>query len=108
MDENSEAHDSARETEEQFRILVQGVTDYAIFMLSPTGVVTSWNVGAERIKGYRRSEIVGEHFSRFYTDEDKAAGLPAKILATARRQKAGLNAKDGECARTAAASGRTS
>ncbi|MGF6549420.1 PAS domain S-box-containing protein [Paraburkholderia youngii] len=78
MDENAEAHDSARETEEQFRILVQGVTDYAIFMLSPTGVVTSWNVGAERIKGYRRSEIVGEHFSRFYTDEDKAGWFAGK------------------------------
>ncbi|WP_250487039.1 ATP-binding protein [Caballeronia sp. GaOx3] len=83
MAEESGANDSAREAEEQFRILVQGVTDYAIFMLSPTGVVTTWNVGAERIKGYRRSEIVGEHFSRFYTAEDKAAGLPAKILATA-------------------------
>ncbi len=70
-------HDGRGETEELFRILVQGVTDHAIFMLSPAGVVTSWNIGAERIKGYTQSEIVGEHFSRFYTDEDKAAGVPA-------------------------------
>jgi PAS domain S-box-containing protein len=77
---------TAHQTEEQFRILVQGVTDYAIFMLSPSGIVTSWNIGAERIKGYRDSEIVGQHFSRFYTDEDRAAGAPALILATAARE----------------------
>ena len=86
MSQMDNRQDATRETEEQFRILVQGVTDYAIFMLSPAGVVTSWNVGAERIKGYRQSEIVGEHFSRFYTDEDKAAGAPALILATAARE----------------------
>jgi len=86
MEEKIGSNDSARETEEQFRVLVQGVTDYAIFMLSPSGLVTSWNVGAERIKGYQRQEIVGEHFSRFYTDEDKAAGLPAQILAAAARE----------------------
>ncbi|MGT2477197.1 ATP-binding protein [Paraburkholderia terrae] len=78
-------------TEQQFRILVQGVTDYAIFMLSPTGIVTSWNLGAQRIKGYSEAEIIGQHFSRFYTDEDRAAGLPAQILATA--------AKDGRAER---------
>jgi len=83
MDQIPNPHGDAAETEELFRILVQGVTDYAIFMLSPAGVVTSWNVGAERIKGYTQPEIVGEHFSRFYTDEDKVAGLPAMILASA-------------------------
>ncbi|WP_186127614.1 PAS domain-containing sensor histidine kinase [Burkholderia gladioli] len=71
---------------EQFRFLVQGVTDYAIFTLSPSGVVTSWNIGAERIKGYAREEIVGCHFSRFYTEEDRAAGIPDGILATATRE----------------------
>jgi PAS domain S-box-containing protein len=86
MSQSDDRQDVTRETEEQFRILVQGVTDYAIFMLSPAGVVTSWNVGAERIKGYRQSEIIGEHFSRFYTDEDKAAGAPAQILAIAARE----------------------
>jgi len=64
------------ETEEQFRLLVQGVTDYAIFMLSPTGIVTSWNPGAERIKGYSNAEILGQHFLRFYTGENRAAGAP--------------------------------
>ncbi|CAH2925202.1 MAG: Sensory box histidine kinase/response regulator [uncultured Paraburkholderia sp.] len=86
MSQLDNRQEATRETEEQFRSLVQGVTDYAIFMLSPAGVVTSWNVGAERIKGYRQSEILGEHFSRFYTDEDKAAGAPALILATAARE----------------------
>jgi PAS domain S-box-containing protein len=83
MDHIEKTGDGTGDTEELFRILVQGVTDYAIFMLSPAGVVTSWNIGAERIKGYSQAEIVGEHFSRFYTDEDKAAGLPAQILAAA-------------------------
>jgi len=77
------AQEALRESEEQFRLLVQGVTDYAIYMLSPTGEVTNWNVGAERIKGYTREEILGKHFSCFYTDEDRASGLPALTLSTA-------------------------
>lgn len=80
------AEQALRSSEEQFRILVQGVTDYAIYMLSPSGVVTSWNAGARRIKGYERGEIVGQHFSRFYTEEDIASGIPAQILATAARE----------------------
>ncbi|WP_186135128.1 PAS domain-containing sensor histidine kinase [Burkholderia gladioli] len=75
----------ARDEAEQFRFLVQGVTDYAIFTLSPAGIVTSWNIGAQRIKGYARDEIVGCHFSRFYTPEDRAIGTPDLILATAAR-----------------------
>src|SRR5690349_21607642 len=66
--------------EEQFRLLVQGVTDYAIYMLDLDGHVSSWNAGAERIKGYKPEEIIGEHFSRFYTEEDRAVGLPARAL----------------------------
>ena len=61
-------------------LLVQNVTDYAIYMLDPTGVISSWNAGAERFKGYRAEEIIGEHFSRFYTDEDRAAERPARAL----------------------------
>jgi PAS domain S-box-containing protein len=67
-------------SDEQFRLLVQGVTDYAIYMLDPEGRVSSWNVGAERIKGYQPSEIIGDHFSRFYTQEDRAADLPRLAL----------------------------
>src|SRR4051812_32683814 len=60
--------------------LVQSVVDYAIFMLDPEGHVSSWNPGAERIKGYTAEEIIGEHFSRFYTPEDRDAGLPERVL----------------------------
>lgn len=73
------------ESERSFRLLVEGVSDYAIFMLDPTGTVTSWNTGAERIKGYKASEIIGQHFSRFYSPEDRAAGMPDRSLETARR-----------------------
>ena len=73
-----------KESEETFRLLVQNVTDYAIFMLDPDGYVANWNLGAERIKGYTRDEIVGQHFSRFYTEEDQMAGVPQQVLATAR------------------------
>ena len=66
-----------------YRLLVEAVTDYAIYMLDRHGRVTSWNPGAQRFKGYQASEIVGEHFSRFYTDEDRATGVPARALQTA-------------------------
>ena len=66
-----------------YELLVQNVIDYAIFMLDPAGNIISWNPGAERIKGYTASEIIGQHFSRFYTPEDKAARIPQKALATA-------------------------
>jgi PAS domain S-box-containing protein len=72
--------------EAQFRLLVQGVTDYAIYMLSPEGLVTSWNAGAERIKGYKAGEIIGRHFSQFYTPEDRAQGRPQLALETAVRE----------------------
>ena len=66
--------------------LVQSVVDYAIYMLSPEGVVTSWNAGAERIKGYAPEEIIGQHFSRFYAEEDLARRLPQQALAVASRE----------------------
>jgi PAS domain S-box-containing protein len=71
------------ESERRFRTLVQGVKDYALYMLDPDGVVSNWNTGAESIKGYKAGEIVGQHFSRFYTEEDRAAGEPQRALATA-------------------------
>jgi PAS domain S-box-containing protein len=72
-------------SEQRFRLLVQGVADYAIFMLDPNGFVTNWNAGAARIKGYTAAEIVGHHFSRFYVEEDQQKGLPQRALETARR-----------------------
>lgn len=83
LTERRAAEESLRRSEEQFRLLVQGVTDYAIYMLSPDGIVTNWNAGAQRIKGYRPEEVVGTHFSRFFLDEDRAADLPGTALATA-------------------------
>src|SRR5437868_150816 len=84
MTEQREAQQALLEAERTFRILVQGVTDYAIYMLDPSGRVTNWNAGAQRIKGYSPDEIVGEHFSRFYTPEDFDAGVPKRALETAR------------------------
>jgi PAS domain S-box-containing protein len=84
MTQQREAQQALLEAEARFRILVQGVTDYAIFMLDPDGRITNWNSGAQRIKGYSPAEIVGEHFSRFYTPEDLASGTPARALETAR------------------------
>lgn len=72
------------DSERQFRLLVGGVTDYALYMLDPEGRVSSWNAGGERIKGYAPSEIIGQHFSRFYTDADRANGKPARALKIAR------------------------
>jgi PAS domain S-box-containing protein len=72
-----------RESDRQFRALVAGVTDYALYMLDPTGIVSSWNAGAERIKGYSAEEIIGRHFSQFYTPADREAGLPNRSLSIA-------------------------
>ena len=83
LTERRRAEESLRRSEEQFRLLVQGVTDYALYMLDPSGIVTSWNAGAQRIKGYAPEEVIGTHFSRFYRAQDNANGLPAIALATA-------------------------
>jgi PAS domain S-box-containing protein len=86
LSEKRAQEEALRRSEEQFRILVQGVTDYALYMLDEAGQVSSWNVGAERIKGYTPDEIIGQHFSAFYTEEDRASGLPQRALETAARE----------------------
>ena len=93
MTENRATQHALLEAERRFRILVQGVTDYAIYLLDPDGRVTNWNAGAERIKGYSPDDIIGEHFSRFYTPEDFDAGVPQRALITAR--EAGRYEADG-------------
>jgi PAS domain S-box-containing protein len=86
LTERRKAEANLRENQQQFRLLVQGVTDYAIYLLSPEGYVSSWNPGAQRIKGYAPEEIIGQHFSRFYTEEDRQAGLPQQTIAIATRE----------------------
>ncbi|WP_426131289.1 PAS domain S-box protein [Pararhizobium sp. PWRC1-1] len=85
LSERKAAEAELRMSEHQFRTLVQGVGDYAIYLLDPGGHITNWNLGAQRIKGYWPDEIIGQHFSRFYTDEDLAENLPARALAEADR-----------------------
>ena len=75
-----EAAERLRESDRQFRLLVDAVIDYALYRLTPDGFISSWNVGAQRIKGYRADEIIGQHFSRFYTPEDRQAEIPSKAL----------------------------
>ncbi len=86
LTEHHRAQQKLLESESRFRRLVQAVVDYAVFMLDPSGVIVNWNAGAERIKGYTAEDIVGQHFSRFYTPEDRAAGLPFRALDTAARE----------------------
>jgi PAS domain S-box-containing protein len=86
LTERKHAEETLRRSEEQFRVLVQGVTDYSIYMLDLEGKITNWNLGAQRITGYLPEEILGEHFSRFYADEDRELGLPQLTLNTAVRE----------------------
>jgi len=86
LTERKLAEDSLKQSEQQFRLLVQSVTDYAIYMLDPTGLVSNWNLGAERIKGYRPDEIIGQHYGVFFTKEDRLNGVPQRGLETALRE----------------------
>ncbi len=86
MTEQRHAEQTLKQSEQQFRLLVQSVTDYAIYMLDPEGHVSSWNPGAQRIKGYAPEDIIGKHFSLFYTPQDRAAGEPRNTLDIAVRE----------------------
>jgi PAS domain S-box-containing protein len=81
------AEEELRRSEERVRLLIESVRDYAIFMIDPQGRIATWNLGAERTKGYRADEIIGESIERFYTPEDRDAGRPAKLLAIAARDR---------------------
>jgi PAS domain S-box-containing protein len=85
MTERRKAQQELIASEQRFRRLVESVVDYAIFQLDPNGIISTWNTGAARIKGYAADEIIGRHFRSFYTPEDVQAGVPEKALATARR-----------------------
>jgi len=106
LTERKEAEDALRQSEQTFQLLVESVQDCAIFMLDPDGRVASWNASAERIKGYRAHEILGEHFSTFYPPEDVAQGKPHWRWSW-RSAKAVTRTKGGAYARTARASGLT-
>jgi PAS domain S-box-containing protein len=82
--ERQTAQSALHDSERHFRVFVSGVTDYALYMLDPEGQVSSWNAGGERIKGYTPEEIIGQHFSRFYTESDQTEGKPARALSIAR------------------------
>src|SRR4029079_2547642 len=81
--EGQPANQALLESEANYRRLVEAVVDYAIFQLNTSGQITTWNSGAQRIKGYQQHEIIGKHFSSFYTSEDRQAGVPDRALATA-------------------------
>lgn len=85
LSERRESDERLRQSEEMFRLLVGSVRDYAIFMLDPNGYVTTWNAGAQRIKGYEASEIIGRHFSAFYPEEEVRNGKPERELEIARK-----------------------
>jgi PAS domain S-box-containing protein len=84
--ERRDVLNALKESERQFRLLVSGVTDHALYMLDPNGIVVTWNSGAENIKGYQAAEIIGRYFSVFYNDEDRLADVPARALAVAKEQ----------------------
>ncbi len=90
---------------QRYEQLVQSVVDYAIYMLDPTGHVVSWNAGAQRIKGYRADEVIGQHFSLFFTPQDCADGRPERLLRQALEQGVAQD-EAGGCARMAHSSGR--
>src|SRR4051812_43663054 len=86
MEHSSQRYLDSLTHDGRYRLLVEAITDYAIYMIDSDGFVTSWNPGARRFKGYTEREIVGKHFSSFYTPEDRARDLPSQALKTAATQ----------------------
>lgn len=86
LTERKAAEQALRESERQFSMLVQGVTDYALYMLDPLGIITTWNAGAQRIKGYAPAEVIGKHFSLFFQADDAHSGVPQRALETVVRE----------------------
>lgn len=82
LTERRAAEQALRQSEQQFSLLVQGVTDYALYMLDPNGIITTWNAGAQRIKGYDPAEVIGRHYSMFFQADDVANHVPQRALAT--------------------------
>src|SRR6266571_3074313 len=87
MARNGTQQSGVFDSERRFRLLVEGIVDYAICMLDPTGIVTNWNAGAKRIKGYNAEEVVGRHFEMFYPPEDRETGMPAGNASRATRPR---------------------
>ena len=79
MARNGTQQSGVFDSERRFRLLVEGIVDYAICMLDPNGIVTNWNAGAKRIKGYEAAEVIGRHFGMFYLPKDREAGMPARL-----------------------------
>ncbi|MGH8405659.1 MAG: PAS domain S-box protein [Pseudomonas sp.] len=86
LTERKAAEQALRQSEQQFSLLVQGVTDYALYMLDPNGVITTWNAGAQRIKGYQPAEVIGRHYSMFFQREDVDHNVPQRALETVVRE----------------------
>ena len=78
--QSGQPQEDLAESERRFRLLVEGVTDYAIYMLDPSGIIVNWNAGAQRIKGYTAPEVVGHHFRMFYPPAERDIGLPERDL----------------------------
>ena len=96
----AQTEDELRESEERFRLLIEGVRDYAIFSLTPTGYITSWNAGAEHIKGYQAAEIIGQHFSLFYTQERILNVGSHRCSCSQQRTTGALKTRAGGCGKT--------
>ena len=105
--ERNQAEETLRQSEERFRLLVEGTKDHAIFMVDPDGRVLSWNSGAQAIKGYTESEIIGRHMSCFYVPEDVEQGKPERLLQAA-AERGVVRTRAGGCAKTVPDSGRRS